>query len=436
MIVMNRLALRKIVSLAAVLALSACGGGGGGTSGAPQPPAPTAAPTTVPAGFVTPQFVLVIPGRKGSTKNRTPQYISSATASVKITLTSDSIGVDPTTIGGNPVITNITAGSCNSGCAVNGPPTPPGTDSFTIVTYDANGATGHAINAGQANNISVTAGQSNPIPVTLGAIPATLSISNVPSGAGSLSAGTTGQTTAISIIAVDGHGDTIPTAQSPAVFFAAVSGAALNVTVTDPDTQLHGSCVINTGTSSCTSGSPTSVTFSGPDITRLLAYDGLAENPVTLTASASGATNGTASFAPALHAPVFNSSQATPSGIALTGSAEIDLFTPSGTGSTGSESFTENGWTNTPYNQALLVTGTPSCTNAGPLSTFATVSAGSNSTTNGTPFTATAVASPVAGNCPVTVGDGLSLNSTDGSATLTVTYTTGTVNANSKKRHQ
>jgi hypothetical protein len=427
--------MRKILTLIAMMALAGCGGGGGANTSPnpnPQPPVPTTAPAS---GYVTPQFTIRIPVRQGTAKGRTPQFISSATASVKITLTADSVGIDPTTISGNPAITNIAAGSCNSGCTVNGPPTPPGTDSFTIITYDANGATGHAINAAQANNVTITAGQNTAVPITLGAIPATLSVSGVPTGAGALTAGTQSQTASISVVAADGHGDTIPTSQTPSVFYVDATGAALNVTVSDPDTNLHGSCVINSGTSTCTSAAATSVTFSGPDVTRLLAYDGLAENPVTLTASASGATNGTASFQPKLNAPAFNSSQATPSGVALTGSAEIDLFATTGVGSTGSESFTESGWTNTPYNHALLVTATPACTPASPaLSGIATVVAGSNSTLNGTPFTATVVASPTAGSCPVTVGDGLSSNTTDGSATLTVTYTTSSVNASSKRR--
>jgi hypothetical protein len=427
--------MRKILTLIAMMALAGCGGGGGANTSPnpnPQPPAPTTAPTS---GYVTPQFIIRIPARQGAANGRTPKYVSSATLSVQITLTADSVGIDPTTITGNPATTNVTAGSCSSGCTVNGPPTPPGTDSFKIVTFDANGATGHALNAAQANNVTIAAGQNTAVPVTLGAIPATLSISNVPTGAGAFPAGTQSQTTAISVVAADGHGDTIPTSQSPAVFYVDSTGTALNITVTDPDTNAHGSCVVNTGTSTCTGAAPTSVTFSGPDVTRMLAYDGLAENPVTLTASASGATNGTASFQPKLNAPAFNSSQATPAGVALTASAEIDLFATSGVGSTGTESFTESGWTNTPYNHALLVTGTPACTPAAPaLSGIATVTVGANSTTNGTPFTATAVGSPTAGSCPVTVGDGLSSNTTDGSATLTVTYTTSSVSASSKRR--
>lgn len=418
--------MRKILSLAAVLALAACGGGGGGST-TPTAPTPVAPATTAPSsGYVTPQFTLRIPVRGSSAKGKAPQYVSSATASIVITLTADSVGIDPTTISGNPATTTITPGSCSPSCVVNGPPTPPGTDSFRIVTYDNNvPASGHALNAAQLNNVTITAGTNNAESVTLGAIPASLAISNVPQGA--FTAGTAGQTTALSIVATDAHGDTIPTSQSPAVKYVDATGAALTVTLSDPDTNAHGSCLVNTGTSTCTSGAPTSVTFTGPDDTRNLAYDGLAENPVTLTASATGVTSGTASTYPTLNAPVFNSSQATPSGVALTSSAEVDLFSPTGIGSTGTESFTESGWTNSPYNHALTVS-------AGTCPAFESFSAGTNSTTNGTPITVSVTGTPSANSCTATVKDGLTANTTDGSANLAVTYTTSAITASSKHR--
>ncbi len=430
--------MRKFLALAAVLALAACGGGGGGSTTTPTTPQnPGSTPTTTPSSkYVTPTFVIKIPP-KGSkakfrgAKARNPKYVSSTVLSVWIKLTADSAGVDVSTLNNNPAITNVNGAApqpnCASGCTVNGPPSPPGTDSFTVVTYDAANAGGSALDAAQLNNVSLTAGQANPETIVLGAIPITLSLSNVPKGV--FTAGTAAQSDFVSVIADDADGNVIPTSQSPAVQYADATGAPLVVTVSDPDTNPHGSCFVTSGTSTCTSGAATSVTLSGPDAGASLAYDGLAENPVTLTASAPGATSGTDTTYPTLNAPVFNSSQATPSGVALTASAEIDLFNTSGTGSTGSESFTESGWTNSPYGQALTVVSSSAC------STFATVTAGTNDTTNGTPFTATNVAGPVAGTCAATVGDGLSANSTDGTATLTVTYTTSTIGASAKHRH-
>ena len=431
--------MRKILALIAMMALAGCGGGGGGTTSVPNPNPPAQATSAPQGNLVTPQFTLRIPTRTNS-KGRSPQYVSSATLSVKITLTADSAGITPGSITGNPATTDVSAGSCSSGCTVNGPPTPPGTDSFTIVTYDATGATGHAINAAQLNGVTINAGQSNTQSVTLGGIPASLAISNVPTGAAAFSAGhqASPQTTAISVIATDAHGDTIPTSQSPSVFYVDATGAPLTITVSDPDTHLHGSCVVATGSSTCVTGAATSVTITSPDDTRILSYDGLAENPVTLTASATGVTSGTAGFQPKLSAPVFNSSQATPAGVALTASPEIDLFAPSGVGSTGTEAFTEVGWTETPYNNALTVGAGGACTgNAAALSDIASVSAGGNSTSTGTPITATVASGaglPKTGSCPATVSDGLTLNSTEASATLTVTYTSTGITAQSKHR--
>ena len=433
--------MRKILILATVLALAGCGGGGGGSSQPQPPPVSTPAPN---GPFYTPQFTIVVPsGKSGSSAKvksgaRTPNYVSSGTLSVQITLTADSNGVPTGSISGNPATTVIPSGTCNSGCTVNGPPSPPGTDSFLIVTYDNNvPASGHPLNAAQLNGVTINAGQNNPQSVVLGAIPKTLSISGVPTGGSALTAGTQSQAATVSVVAVDAAGVTIPTGHTPAVFYVDATGTAINVTLSDPDTNQHGSCVIATGTSTCTTGAATSQNLSGPDGTAVLAYDGLAENPVTLTASASTATNGTASFQPKLNAPVFNGSQATPSGVALSGSPEIDLFATSGIGSTGTESFTENGWTNGVYNHALTFANTGACTGtATSMSQIATISVGANDTTNGTPFTATVVGSPVTGSCPSTISDGLSSNTTDGSATLTVTYTTSSISASSKHRHQ
>jgi hypothetical protein len=435
--------MRRLLTLSATLAivLAGCGGGGGG-SATPQPPPqtqPSAAPTVAPqSGYVTPTFYIKIPARPSS-KGRNPQYVSSGTLSVKVTLTADSIGINPVGLSGNPAVTNVSPTCSASGCTatVAGPPSPPGTDSFLIDTYDTAGAAGHALNAAQVANVTIAQGQLNSVTVTLGAIPATLSISNVPFDV--MHAGTAGQTTAISVIATDGAGVTIPTSQSPSVTYVDANGAALLITVTDPDTLAHGSCVVNSGTSSCTGGAATTVTFSSPDTTNILAYDGLAENAVTLTASASTATNGTATFEPILNAPAFNNSQASPTGVALSSSAEVDLFAPSNLGSTGSESFTESGWTNSPYNHALTFVNTGSCT-SGPgitatsMSDIATITAGANSTTNGTPFTATANGSAKPGSCPSKISDGLSSNTTEGSTTLTVTWTAASITGQSKRR--
>lgn len=431
--------MRKILTLAAVLALAACGGGGGGSTPVSNPqPVATTAPQS---NYVTPQFVLVVPARGSSATSRTPQYVSSGTASVKITLTSDSVGIPPGSIA--PATTDISPTCAAGGCTVtvNGPPSPPGTDSWLIVTYSGAGATLSALNAAQLNTVTVTAGTANTQTVTLGAIPATLTISGVPAA---LNAGfqATPQTATVSVIAKDGAGVTIPTGRTPAVLYVDATGTAINITLSDPDTNANGSCLIASGTSTCTSAAASSVTFSGPDVTKVFSYNGLAENPYSLTASASTATSATAAFQPALSAPVFNGTPATPTGVALAGSPEIDLFAASGVGSTGTEYFTEVGWTESPYNKALTFANTGACTTgtgitAASMADIAGIAAGTNSPTNGTPFTATIASGtglPKPGSCPSKISDGLSSNTTDGSKTLTVTYTSLSITGQSKRR--
>ena len=426
--------MRKILTLATIVALAGCGGGGG--SSAPAPASPTSAPVTTPAGnLVTPMFTIKIPARgKSSGKARRPQYVASTVLSVSVALTADSVGITPGTLANNPAVTNVAVGTCTAGCTVAGPPSPPGTDSFTVVTYDTNAAAGSALNAGQLNGVTVTAGTANSETLTLGGIPATLALN----GVNAFTAGTQGQGEALSVTANDADGNAITSGTTP---YVDATGAAVTITITDPDTNAHGSCVQATGTSTCTSSAATTATLTTATGAAVLDYDGLAENPVTITASASnGATSGTAPFQPNLNAPAFNAASPAdlPTGVALTTGAEIDLFNTSGIGSTGTESFTESGWTDSPYAHALTATA-GSCSSLSPLATalsqFATISIGTNDTTNGTPITATeSGATPTAGSCAVTVADGLTSNTTDGSATLTVTYTTSGITANGKHR--
>ncbi len=80
-----------------------------------------------------------------------------------------------------------------------------------------------------------------------------------------------------------------------------------------------------------------------------LHYAGLAENVKTITAAATGATNQTANFQPTLQA------------ITPSSGTEIDLYVPGdvgGTGSSGSQTFTEAGFTGATYQQSFSSTFT------------------------------------------------------------------------------
>ena len=396
-------AIRSAAIAAAVLALSACGGGGGGAVSAPA--APTSAPTT--AGYVTPQFTIVIPAQTPASVRgrRAPQFISGATASITITITNPPAGLTPTS-----VTTNISAGSCNSGCTVSGPPSPPGQlDNYTLVTYDGSNGTGNALDTGTVS-LTPVAGQANSASVTLKGIPATIVISGVPNN---FAAGTAGQSAALTVVVTDADGRPITGTYASPVTINAPDPNSLGVTLTGTNPGCAGHCATLNGSADSVS----------------LLYGGVAENPITLTSAATGVTGanaGSAVFTPVLQPIVWFSG---PTSVSAGSPKGVDLFTNDNTspiGYTGTEVYAENGFTNPPYSMALSVTGAAGC------ATFATVTTGAD-TANGTPFTATSIASPVAGICTLTVTDNLT-DQPNALPTFVVTYTTSSLGANGKHR--
>lgn len=151
--------MRAVLGFAAVLLLAGCGGGRVGASRPSDPVAPTSVPTTTPqSDLLTPTFTIVLPsGRTGSSSGRTPRYISPSTLSVKIVLNNP-----PQGLVNSFAVTNVNGRgvACSSGCTVSGPPSPPGTDSFTVTTYDAVNARGNAISTA-TKSFSIVAGSPN-----------------------------------------------------------------------------------------------------------------------------------------------------------------------------------------------------------------------------------------------------------------------------------
>jgi hypothetical protein len=217
--------------------------------------------------------------------------------------------------------------------------------------------------------------------VTLQGVPKTFTITGTPSG----TAGTAfGSPSTLTLAVKDADGNTI-------------TGTYANtVTLADSDVSgVQGSqLTVNSGTAA------TSVTTTQSSDVLKINYGGLAIAAATLTASATGATSGTATFTPVLSAIAYTGP--------LNGSTpELDLYMPSGTGSTGSFTASEVGLTNSPYNKSLNA-GTSGCGSIGTISPA-----------SGTSFTFTVVASPSAGTCTITVTDGLGQ-----SKGVTGTYTT------------
>jgi hypothetical protein len=353
------------VVLACAMMLAAC------SSGAIS----TAPPPRGVGGLVSTSFTFVLAKTAAAAKRR-PQYLTTRVQSVRIALNTVNGGAPPAGLTTN-VTTNITLSACP--CTIPGPSVPPGTDTFTLTTYDAQSGSGNVISTASPS-YTITAGTVNDNTVTLNGVPATLAIS----GVATATAGTAfASPQSFTVNAKDADGNTI------------LGTYAVPITLTDDDAS--GATAINTAGAD----SPPSGELIGSSDTATLGYNGRAISPVTISASASGASSASATFAPALQAIAY-------SGPVSSGNPEIDLFATSGNGSSDTFTASELGLTNTPFNGTLNVSLAGGCGN------IATVSPAS-----GTAFTISAVAIPSAGSCTLTIGDGFGQTKA-----VTLTYTT------------
>jgi len=419
--------MRPYIALAAILALTACGGGSGGGTTTPSAtvPAPTPTPTgSAPASnYATPTFRITVPAPTGAATRRRPQFISSATQSITITLTADSAGQNPTTLGGNPATTNISGASCSSGCTVNGPTSPAGSDTYTLTTYDQPNGTGNALDT-NSGTFTIVSGVTNTETITLNGIPAHILIPNLPAfpaGApNSILIGATGA----SVNVANADGETI-------------TGQYANpVTISDPDTNGNGSLL--TASLPCPpppfgnpAVAPTQMNLAASTSSIAFCYGGVAENPVTLVATAPGVAAAPSIFPPILFAPAYLPGSGFPPSVVVGSSPpDIELYATSGLGSTGTVNYTEAGWTGQPYNQMLNAFANLACSSGSSFSNYATV----NSANMGpaTAITVTAAASPTAGACPLTVWDGLAAGLT--TTTFASSYTTSGFTVNGRRR--
>jgi hypothetical protein len=402
--------MRKILTILAMMALAGCGGGGGGTTSTPAPPAATTAPM---GDLVTPQFTFTF-GKSGSSTARSPQYIDATnTKSVTITLVSTN-GV-PTTVANPSVSTNVTPGCAP--CTVPGPPSPPGTDRYTVTTFDTNGGAGNALSTA-TKDFTIVAGSGNTgLTITLFGIVKSFSI-GAPAAP---NAGTTPADATLTVSALNAAGGTITGTYGDASTALSLTGTPVTVTINE--TNALGATLVASG--GATQSSTTSVTLHNDTNVVKLHYAGLAENQKTITAAATGATNGTANFQPTLQA------------ITPSAGTEIDLYvdsTTGGTGSTGGQTFTEAGFTGATYAQSFTWTFNPTSGFPTACNLIATMTPATG--TGGGVFTATAPAAPTAGSCDFVINDNLTQSGHASTAKTVVTYTTSSVGASSKKRRQ
>jgi hypothetical protein len=317
-------------------------------------------------------------------------------------------------------------------CTVQGPPIPPGSDTLDVGLYyelPMNGAepmgahllaqsTSTASPAVTDQPVTINAGQDNSVSILLYGVPAILPVTvplvRVRPAVAVLNTFTANSpnTTGVAVpLAVEDFGTNTITGQFSAP-----------VTVTDSDSGTLGTALsLNAGTTTAASETLNSST----DLGNLVAvYGGLAEVAPTITATAPGGiTSGlTKPFTIGL-LPITIAETPGPS---TQTAEEIDLFAPTGTGSSASFMVSEDGWSNPPYNNTFMVGSTGTCNPGTQAATY------SLTTTDSLTFTDTAPASPANGSCTVPVTD-----FTGGqTATETLTYTTTSIVINKKNRLQ
>ena len=248
------------VAVAAISVATACGGGGG-THSAPLAPALPAASASPPAAQLTSQatFRFTIPALDTAAAKRTPAFISAGTRSIQVTAAN-------ATASGSAEL-DVTATTCPQKVCTVTVPAPVGTDTFTIVTYDAVGGTtggGHVLSSA-SQSATVVAYQANTFNFTLGGLTAALKVTLAK---GFLPTGVAGTTTA-TITALDASGNQIVGNYETPVTLSAPSGISL-------------------GTTTFPSSANTSTT---------VAFTGASRTALTITAT-DGTTTGTAQLVP------------------------------------------------------------------------------------------------------------------------------------------
>jgi hypothetical protein len=334
-------------------------------------------------------FRITIPHKRHP---RRAHYIPASAQSITITLDTVNGGAPPVGVA-TSVNDNLT--NCAVSCTITGPYSPPGSDKYTVTIFGGPvGNPGPELSTA-TQTFTIVTGSANSPSITLEGVPAKFALHDtMPAGSG----GTALAATALPIDVEDADGDVITGTYSTPV------------TLSDPDatslTGCNGPCgsalQLGSGTAAKSVVLASSTDAGNVQIT----YGGMDVAPAALAGSTPAgdlAASGSVTFSPSV-APIVYVGP-------LVGIVpEIDLYAPlgAGTGSTGSYTDSQAGWTNAPYSQAIAEGD-----NCSSIATFA-----QNAVTNGTAWTATAVASPTAGTCADTLTGG-------GGATLAVitTYT-------------
>jgi hypothetical protein len=288
---------------------------------------------------------------------------------------------------------------CGNGCTIAGPQAPAGTDVFSLTTFDAANGQGNQLATG-TTSFKIVAGRNNSVPAALGKIPKFLSFGTIPSATAG-TAFTTPQPLALTVQDAD-HTTIVGPYSTP-------------ITMSDSDTSPAslGSALVLDG-----DGNSRSVKLANSSDKVALAYGGLAIAPVTLAASATGASGTSAQFAPSLLPIAYT-------GPKDDGTPEIDLYNPDSgqPGYSGSFTLSQAGWSGNPFNNDFTYALGGKNNNC---SSF-TVSPNSGSAAA---YTVALDSSPVAGTCVLTITGASSATTQN----VVLTYTSNSIGVSSKRR--
>lgn len=216
------------LAVSSALAVSACSGGGGNS----VPSAAKAAPAA--RGRASATFTITIPKATASTlaARRSPKYVSPATTSMTIDVTTDPGGVSvlsetvPLTPTSSGCSSSLASTVCVLTLSLN-----PGDYDAVISTYDGSSV---ELSAGQDVDFTVAQGQQNAVALVLNGIPAAIRVaSSAPAVHGAQNSGFTlyglnAQNFAAE--AIDADGNVIVGAGSPTFSVASVVGSGFTIT--------------------------------------------------------------------------------------------------------------------------------------------------------------------------------------------------------------
>lgn len=337
------------IALIFSFALAGCGGG------APGPGPSTAPPHGDMAKVV---FSVVIPGAPGSSSARRPDYVSSNTQSLTVTVNSGTPQVFALTPATNP---NCSASGGETTCSNLVAVAPPGTnDDFTFDMFASTNGTGTPLSIANDDNVEINKGVANQLgTLTLNPVLGSIAMSV----SGSYAAGTSSSGNAIDITAKDPSGATII---APGDYITS-SGTANPIGL-----GLSGAGAANFTLSASS--------LAGPSNSATLAYNGN-DGAVTVTASATGVTSQQQTITPTAQPITLTlaSSASAADYLITNGPYELDFYA---SGITGTVTPVETGYS------APFTLQSTTCSSS---EVSFSPSAG-NSVSNGSAFTVSAVA--------------------------------------------